>query len=103
MALTDTKIRTTKKTGKRFKLYDERGLYLEVTPIGSKRWRFKYRYDNKEKLLSLGIYPDVSLIKARFRRDEAREQLADGFNPSEQRKTEKVKKALLDKPSVFPY
>ncbi len=97
MALKDTKIRTAKMTGKRFKLYDERGLYLEVTPTGSKRWRFKYRYDNKEKLLSLGLYPDVSLKKARLRRDEAREQLADGVNPSELRKTEKIKKASVNK------
>ncbi len=97
MALTDTKIRTAKTTGKRYKLYAERGLYLEVTPTGSKRWRFKYRYDNKEKLLSLGLYPDVSLSKARLRRDEARELLADGINPSDHRKNEISKKAELNK------
>ncbi|MEE9425122.1 MAG: integrase arm-type DNA-binding domain-containing protein [Methylococcales bacterium] len=97
MALTDTKIRTTNTTGKRFKLYDSRGLYLEVTPTGSKRWRFKYRYDNKEKLLSLGIYPEVSLKKARLRRDEARELLAEGIDPSVHRKDAENKKTELNK------
>jgi len=61
MALSDSKIRTAKAKTKLYKLYDEKGLYLEITPAGSNRWRFKYRYDNKEKRVSLGIYPEVSL------------------------------------------
>ena len=77
MALSDSKSRTAKARDKRYKLYDEKDLYLEITPTGWKRWRFKYRYDNKEKLLSAGLYLEVSLKKARLRRDEARELIAE--------------------------
>ena len=94
-ALSDTKIRTAKPKTKIYKLYDSKGLYIEITPKGSKRWRFKYRFDNKEKRISLGIYPDVLLKKARDRRDEAREILAEGLDPSIQRKQQKLKKAAL--------
>ena len=59
------------------------GLYLLVTPSGAKYWRLKYHFDGKEKLLSLGVYPDVSLTKARERRKEAREMLAVGIDPSD--------------------
>lgn len=61
MPLTDTGIRNTKATGKTFKLFDERGLYLEVSPTGGKWWRLKFRFEGKEKRISLGVYPDVSL------------------------------------------
>jgi len=92
MALTDTAVKNAKAKEKNYKIFDGRGLYLEVTTKGAKRWRFKYRYLGKEKLLSLGIYPDVKLKKARIRRDELREQLADGVDPSIQRKIEKAAK-----------
>ena len=72
MTLTDVKVRTTKSQEKAFKLADEKGLYLYVTPKGSRYWRMKYRFGSKEKLLALGVYPDVSLAKAREKRDEAR-------------------------------
>ena len=72
MALSDTTIRKAKPEAKPLKLYDVGGLYLLLNPSGSKWWRFKYRFDGKEKLLSLGIYPEVSLKKARERRDDAR-------------------------------
>ena len=72
MPLTSTTIKNAKSEAKPRKLFDERGLFLLVKPNGGKLWRFKYRFDGKEKLLSLGVYPDVSLKDARDRRDEAR-------------------------------
>jgi len=91
--LTDTAIRNAKPKAKPYKLTDERGLYLLLMPSGGKLWRFKYRLMGKEKLLSLGVYPDVSLARAREKRDEARRLLADGIDPSAKRKAEKLAKA----------
>ncbi|MES2661721.1 MAG: tyrosine-type recombinase/integrase [Pseudomonadota bacterium] len=104
MALTDTAIRTSKPLDKPFKLYDEGGLFLQVTPSGGKWWRFKYRFDGKEKLLSFGTYPEVSLLSARHRRDQARKLLASDppINPSEQRKEEKAEK-LANKSNTFEF
>lgn len=82
MALTDTTIRNSKPTDKQQKLFDGGGLFLLVTPNGGKWWRLKYRYGGKEKLLSLGTYPDVSLKDARERREDARKQIANGLDPS---------------------
>ncbi|MFI4955601.1 MAG: tyrosine-type recombinase/integrase [Gammaproteobacteria bacterium] len=81
MALTDVKIRQAKPSDKAFKLADEKGLYLLVTPQGSKLWKFKYRFAQKEKKLSLGAYPDVSLADARAKRDKARSLLARDVDP----------------------
>ena len=92
MALSDVSIRNAKPTSKAFKLYDEQGLFIQVTPSGGKWWRFKFRFDGKEKLLSLGIYPEVSLKAARDKRDDARKLLAEGIDPSEQRKASKASK-----------
>lgn len=89
MALSDTKVRTLKPTDKSYKVSDEKGLFLLVTPAGGKLWRFKYRIDSKEKLLSFGAYPDVSLADARAARDEARKVHAAGEDPSELRKAVK--------------
>lgn len=85
MALTDTSIKNTKPIEKTQKLFDGGGLYLEVTPKGSKRWRFKYRFMGKEKLLSVGLYPEISLKAARERRDDLCRQVAEGIDPSAQR------------------
>lgn len=98
MPLTDTAIRNAKpgitpagkKTTRPYKMYDTGGLYLEVAPSGGKWWRLKYRHGGKEKRLSLGVYPDVSLKDARQRRDDARKLLADGVDPSENRKATKA-------------
>jgi len=90
MSLTDTKIRNIKVIDKAQKLYDERGLFLYITSAGAKYWRFKYHFNNKEKLLALGMYPDVSLAAAREKRDEARKQLSEGIDPSEYRKMMKA-------------
>jgi Arm DNA-binding domain len=70
MPLTDTAIRSAKPGQKTLKIYDERGLYLEISPAGGKWWRLKYRFAGKEKRLSLGVYPDVNLKKARERRQQ---------------------------------
>ena len=92
MALTDVAIRKAKPGEKPLKLSDERGLYLEIAPKGGKWWRFKYRFEGKEKRLSLGVYPDVSLKDARERRDAARKLVADGVDPSANRKAQKAAK-----------
>ncbi|MFY9328178.1 MAG: integrase arm-type DNA-binding domain-containing protein [Georgfuchsia sp.] len=93
MALTDTAIKNAKPESKPVKLSDERGLYLLLNPNGSRWWRFDYRFDDKRKTISLGIYPDVSLKTARIRREDARVLLADGVDPGVQRKAEKQAKA----------
>src|SRR5260370_39868828 len=90
--LTYTAIRKAKAPAKPTKLSDERGLYLLLAPSGGKWWRFKYRFAGKEKLLSLGTYPDVSLAQARDARDEARKLLKAGADPSAGRKEEKRQK-----------
>jgi integrase len=89
MALTDIQVRNAKPAEKARKLFDERGLYLEVSPKGGKWWRFKYRFGGKEKRLSLGVYPDISLKDARERREDARKLVANGIDPSEARKAAK--------------
>ena len=89
MSLTDTQIKQFKPQAKTKKLYDERGLYLEVAPSGGKWWRLKYRFNGKEKRISLGVYPDVTLKEARARRDEAKIQLSNGIDPSVYRKQQK--------------
>lgn len=92
MPLTDTAIRNAKPADKPQRLFDGYGLYLEVAPSGGKWWRLKYRHASKEKRLSLGVYPEVSLKEARSKRDEARKLLADGTDPGEQRKLDKLLK-----------
>ena len=91
--LTDTAIRKAKPADKPIRLFAGGGLYMEVSPTGGKWWRLKYRFDGKEKRLSVGVYPDVSLKDARERRDEARKLLAGGVDPSEHRKAAKSVRA----------
>ena len=86
MPLSDTTIRTAKPTEKLYRLTDANGLCLEVTPTGSKLWRYRYRFNSKAKMLALGTYPTVTLLKARQCRDEARQLLVDGIDPGEQKK-----------------
>lgn len=90
MPLTDTSIRKAKPADKPFRLFDGGGLYLEVAPSGGKLWRLKYRFSEKEKRLSFGTYPAVSLASARKRRDQAREQLAQEIDPGLYRKVQKA-------------
>jgi len=88
--LSDRAIRTSKPQEKPYKLYDGGGLHVLVQPSGSKLWRLKYRFAGKEKLISFGSYPDVTLATAREKRDEARKQLASGRDPSAQRKLDRI-------------
>jgi integrase len=81
MPLTDRKIKNTKSREKAYKLSDEKGLYLFITPKGAKYWRFKYRFADKEKKLAFGVYPEVPLAVAREKRDTARRQLANDTDP----------------------
>lgn len=90
MPLTDTAIKKAKPSDKPVKLSDGRGLYLLVNPAGSKLWRWKYRVLGKEKVMSLGAYPDVSLAQAREGMDKARKTLASGVDPMALRKADKV-------------
>ncbi len=101
MPLTDLKVKQAVVPPiKPYKLYDEGGLLILVHPNGGKYWRFKYMYEGKEKLLALGVYPDVSLAMARDRRDAARRQVAEGIDPSEQRRAEK-EAGELDRANTF--
>lgn len=94
MSLSDTTIKNAKPApGKAYKIPDGKGMYLLVNTNGSKYFRLKYRFGGKEKVLALGVYPDTSLKQAREKRDEARKQLADGIDPSENRKAVKSSKA----------
>ncbi len=90
MSLTDTAVRRASAKSKPYKMFDAGGLFLLVTPSGGKWWRFKYRFNHKEKLLSLGIYPDITLKAARERRDLERKKLADKIDPAINRKAIKA-------------
>ncbi len=89
MPLNDMQIRRAKPEDKPYTLGDGQGLSLLIEPNGSKSWRFRYRYAGKPKMISLGVYPTITLADARSRRDEARKLVAEGKNPSEVRKEQK--------------
>ncbi|MCB1660276.1 MAG: integrase arm-type DNA-binding domain-containing protein, partial [Pseudomonadales bacterium] len=87
--LTDTAIKSTKPKDTPYKLSDGGGMYLLVKPNGGKYWHLAYRFNNKQKLLSLGVYPEVTLKDARKKRDDAKKLLAQNIDPSEAKKEEK--------------
>jgi len=89
MPLTDTEIRKAKPSVDAYRMADQGGLFLWVTTAGGKLWRWKYRYEGAEKLMSFGKYPEVSLLQARERHTEARKLLASGIDPMAQRKAAK--------------
>lgn len=91
MALTDVAIRNAKPGAKAIKLADGGGMFLLITPAGGKLWRLKFRIDGREKLLAIGAYPDIGLGEARRRREEARELIALGKDPSREKQREKVR------------
>lgn len=95
MPLTNAAILNAKPKAKPYKLTDGDGMFLFVHPNGSKYWRLKYRYANKEKILALGVYPEVNLAEARERRMQARKMLAAGRDPGEVKK--EAKRLLLAK------
>lgn len=84
--LTDIQVRSAKAADRPRKLFDARGLYLQVTPSGGRYWRFDYSFNGKRKTLALGVYPDVPLARARARHQEARERLAQGQDPAAKRR-----------------
>lgn len=90
MALTDTKVRNALKKNQAYRLSDSGGLYLYVSPAGGKLWRWKYRFGGKEKLMSFGAYPEVSLAAARTAHFEGRRKLAAGTDPMAERKALKT-------------
>lgn len=90
MPLNARQIDTAKPKEKEYKLTDGGGLYLLIKPNGAKYWRFKYRVLGKEKKLSIGVYPDISLADARMKREEARKIVALGGDPSEEKKADKL-------------
>jgi integrase len=94
MALTDLEVKKSKATDKQQKLTDGGGLFLLVHPNGGKYWRLAYRFGDKQKTLSLGIYPDVSLAQARERRDDARKLLANGADPGAVKQAQKASATL---------
>lgn len=100
MILKDITCRTSPPKDKLYRLFDGGGLYLEITPAGSKYWRIKYRFAGKEKRLALGVYPDVSLADAREQRQQARKMLAAGTDPSEAKKAAK-RETILKHENTF--
>ena len=90
--LTDPKIRSAKPRNKQYKMYDSRGLFMIIAPSGGKWWRVKYRLDGKNKTLSLGTYPKVSLSEARVLRNDLREMVRQGIDPSVIRKAQRAER-----------
>ena len=94
MPLSQVKCKNAKPKPKTYRLFDEKGLYLEVTPKAQKWWRLKYRFNGKEKRISLGVFPEVSLKEVRDLRDNARQQLRNNVDPSAIRKIQKQNNGL---------
>ncbi|WP_297926721.1 integrase arm-type DNA-binding domain-containing protein [Metallibacterium sp.] len=92
--LSDTKLKNLRPRAKLYRVTDERGLSIEVHPTGARYWRMRYGFGGKDKMLSLGVYPDVSLLLARERREAARKLIAEGIDPSAERKATKQANAL---------
>nr|WP_168603281.1 integrase arm-type DNA-binding domain-containing protein [Novosphingobium sp. SG707] len=90
VALKELQIRNLHPADKTYQCTDDRGLYLEINPNGSKLWRYKYRHMGKQKRLALRRYPEVGLADARRRRDDARRKLEAGSDPLAERKHDKL-------------
>jgi hypothetical protein len=97
MGLTSFAVQNAKPKDNAYLLSDGNGLHLLVKPSGSKLWRLRYRFGGKQNMLGLGTFPEVSLASARAKRDDARRLLADGIDPSQQRKEDKLAAATAGK------
>jgi hypothetical protein len=102
MSLTDIKAKNAKPLEKEYKLTDGFGMFLRVTPKGSKYWQMDYRFEGKQKLFSIGVYPAISLSNARQRRDEAKRLLAQGIDPNAKKQAE-VKELKARRGSINRY
>lgn len=91
MPLTDSAVRNAQSREKPYKMADSQGLYIQIMPSGGKHWKMKYRFEGREKKLSFGEYPRVSLREARNRRDEARNMLTKGIDPAYEKKRNKLR------------
>lgn len=97
MPLTDAQLRRLKTEARAYRRADGGGLFIEVSPLGSKLWRLAYRYNGKQKLLALGTYPETPLARAREKRQEAKALLQDGIDPGAKAKADKEeRRALLE-------
>src|SRR5665213_2141588 len=90
MSVSDIALRKAKPREKSYKISDGGGLFLRINPNGSKLWRMKYRVTGREKLLSFGAYPIISLVEASRMRDDAKRSLTRGTDPALKRKQEKL-------------
>lgn len=97
--LTQLQITNAKPREKSYKISDGNGLALLIEPNGSRLWRFRFHFDGKEKMLSLGGFPDVTLAMARERRDAARRLLAEGTDPARKREDDKRQAAMFTVPT----
>lgn len=100
MSLTDVACRTCRPKDKPYKLFDGGGLYLHVMPHGGKYWRYKYRFLNKEKVLALGTYPEISLLEAREKHKQAHKLVANGTDPAKV-KEDKKRSVKLESKNTF--
>jgi hypothetical protein len=100
MKLTAIACKNAKPKEKPYKLADGGGLYLEIMPNGSKYWRMKYRFLNKESRLAFGVYPDIQLLDAREKRREAKKLLDSGINPNDKKRDDKLER-IKDYESTF--
>jgi integrase len=98
--LTEVQIKNAKPREKAYRLYDERGMYIEIRPYGGKAFRLKYRFEGKERYMSLGVWPETTLKEAREKRDAARKQVAAKIDPIACRRAEKAT-AELEKANAF--
>lgn len=98
MPLTELQVRNAKPADRAYKLFDARGLFVQVTPSGGKLWRLRFKRHGKEKLLALGAYPKIGLVAARRARDAAHEKLDAGVDPAQERKQQK--QAAADAKSI---
>lgn len=88
--LNDIKVKALKPKKKLYRVFDGQGLYIEISPTGSKYWRLKYRMHGKERRMALGVYPEISLKEARAKKDEARRLIDDHIDPSKDKKRKKA-------------